>query len=226
MAIIKKNILGQVTGKIGNMVIRTVNGKSVASIRPANYNASQTPQAISNRKRFAVVVNFAKYINSIPLLSQVWYCAEVKSVSAFNKILKCNLKLSGDHHPSVNNIITPPGYPVEINNVVLNKNFIELGIIGNVGFAKQYEKISTVAVIVFYDPIDQNKDPFKMGHTIQQLISANSSSSFNIEFKNDWLQLSEEYSQCNLYFAEVAESIETGKLFWSSSVCKSLSLNI
>ena len=78
MVKIRNGILGTPKGKIGNMVYRHINGNTFASERPDNYNASQSEASKSNRGRFRVAIQFAKYINSIPELSKIWKHAKIK----------------------------------------------------------------------------------------------------------------------------------------------------
>ena len=62
MVRIKNRILGIPEGKLGNVVYRTMNGKTFASSRPVNYNSSHSPKAKLNRNRFGIAIEFAKYV--------------------------------------------------------------------------------------------------------------------------------------------------------------------
>ncbi len=224
MAIIK-NILGTITGRIGDIVVRTVNGKSVASVRPSKYNASQSSQAVFNRNRFSVTVSFAKYVNFIPLLSKVWSTARIQGVSAFNKILKCNVKLSGKEHPSECNIITPSGYTIELNEVEFEKDFISIEVCREIKFAETQCDYCVIIVFAFYQPLKQGISHFVMSHSVKQLKMPGQTSLIRISLDDNQKQFRELYSYCNIYVAEIIESQKHDKPVWSSSVTRTISFD-
>ncbi|MGA9293938.1 MAG: hypothetical protein WBV81_15190, partial [Ignavibacteriaceae bacterium] len=100
-------IFGKPSGKMKNVVYRIMNGQPFASKRPLKYNASKSKAAVSQRTKFAVAVEFAKFVNSIPALSNIWKKAEIKGTTSFNRIIKFNLKYVNEKSPTVNNLITP-----------------------------------------------------------------------------------------------------------------------
>jgi len=224
MAIIDKNILGEITGKIGNLVIRKLNGKTVIALRPAKYKASQSTQAKFHRNRFAVTVKFAKYINSIKLLSQIWAAAPIEGTSAFNRILKYNLPHSYNLYPSENNIIIPSGYNLEVRNILYNKEKLNAEIIrkNHPPILTNLQDIVLFIVMVYYHTENENLNPYEMDHSAYQINPAAVNSNYSVEINLNEKQKSllESYSNCNLYFAEVAGTgINT---VWSSSICKSV----
>jgi len=114
MAILKGGFLSGISGKIDKVVARRVNGKTVISNRPSTYNKTKSKKAKSVRNRFAIAVEFSRYINSIELLKNIWKYNFPKCSSAFNMIESYNIKKVGDRTPSLINIITPP--PGKIKN--------------------------------------------------------------------------------------------------------------
>ena len=88
------SILAKPSGKVKNIVYRVMNGKTFASHRPLKYNASKSQVAVSQRSKFAVAIKFAKYVNSIPVLSNIWKEAEIKGTTSFNRIVKFNIRMS------------------------------------------------------------------------------------------------------------------------------------
>jgi hypothetical protein len=107
MVKIINGILGIPEGKIGDYVFRIINGKPFASSRPKKYNASQSESAKANRGKFGITIQFAKYVNSIPELSQIWKLAKIKGSTSFNKLVKYNIKSINDGFLTTSNIITP-----------------------------------------------------------------------------------------------------------------------
>lgn len=130
MVKIKDGILGTPKGKVGKMVYRHMNGDTFASERPDNYNASQSEAAKSNRGRFGMAIQFAKYVNSVPELSKIWKYAKIKGTTSFNKLVKHNIKAIHNGSYTVFNIITPGsgnGF-VFFNEISFNKDSIKFKI--------------------------------------------------------------------------------------------------
>lgn len=70
MAHFKNALLGEVNGRIGNFVIRKMNGKDFISVRPRHYKKSLSQSAQMIRSNFAQISKLASFINSEPVLYQ------------------------------------------------------------------------------------------------------------------------------------------------------------
>lgn len=62
MAILNGNVIGNLSGKLGNLSARTVEGRTILAARPSSYNSSQEPAVLEVRKRFSVTAKFASAI--------------------------------------------------------------------------------------------------------------------------------------------------------------------
>ena len=62
MAVISKSVIGSITGRLDNIVIKNRNGKKVAYVWPKKYKASKSPLAKEGRNNFAAAVKLAKSI--------------------------------------------------------------------------------------------------------------------------------------------------------------------
>ena len=115
MAIIYRQHLGKIKGKLGSTVIQKRFGKQVVSIRPDHYKKTNSEKLKAVRKEFAVKVLFAKAINQNPLLVQCWKNCTHKSISGYHKALSYNSKFIVNEVPTKYNVITPPDmyYPDE-----------------------------------------------------------------------------------------------------------------
>lgn len=108
MARLTKAVLGELSGKIGSLVVRKVNGKQFVSLRPDHYKKSKSTKAIYEKNKFSTVVKFAKTINSIPHIKNVWQKSNVQGFSAYHKILKTNLKIFDVEKSSPKFTLFPP----------------------------------------------------------------------------------------------------------------------
>ena len=102
-------LFGKVTGKIGDFIVRNVNGKTVISAKPKKYKISNSVKSIESRQRFAVTVAFSKVINGLSTLQEIWNLKKEENLSEYQTIHKFNISLSSVQAPTLNNIITPNG---------------------------------------------------------------------------------------------------------------------
>lgn len=107
MARFKNGIIGEINGRVGNLVIRKMNRQNFISLRPRSYNKSSNPKANSIRTRFAMQTKLASFINSQPLLSETWRQLPLNSISAYHKILKTNLAVETNEILSTKHNIVP-----------------------------------------------------------------------------------------------------------------------
>lgn len=81
-------LLNNITGKVGNIIIRRRYGKTIISAVPSCYNKSNSLSSINNRKRFATIANISKALNSVPEFKKLW------KNYAKNKMSSCNAAAS------------------------------------------------------------------------------------------------------------------------------------
>ena len=106
MGRLKNMVLGNVTGKVGNVVFRMKGKKSFMYAKPKQVKVSQKREAKEARSKFTPLSKFASFINSIPELKYFWGNSDVKASSTYHKISKANYSAFLYNRPTVNNIIT------------------------------------------------------------------------------------------------------------------------
>lgn len=84
---------GNFSGKVGNFVLRTRNGKTYAAALPARYTLSFTEEAVSAREHFALMAKLSKAISDNFVLNHFWRTSEYPGESVRNKIEKYNYHL-------------------------------------------------------------------------------------------------------------------------------------
>ena len=92
MARLDNGILGEVSGKIGNLTFRKMNGKNFVSVRPKHYYVTKKKEEVASKRRFTVLVKFAKYVNSIPLLSELWKHTDVPGTNSYAPRKSVNMR--------------------------------------------------------------------------------------------------------------------------------------
>lgn len=89
MAQIINSTFGKVRGRVGDFVLRNINGKTFISARPHRVNVSKSPEAVARRKRFAMAANISACLNKSELFKKVWVDSVYeKNKTAYNLMLK------------------------------------------------------------------------------------------------------------------------------------------
>ena len=211
MVKIINGVFGDLKGKAGYYVFRIINGEPYASLRPEKYNASQSESAKANRGRFGTTIQFAKYINSIPELSQIWKFAKLEGNTSFNRLVKYNIKSIRDSSLTTANIITPS----------LSTNFADMKIISfdgatikfnislniNTKAPKAYSPLIIYAIIAFQNPMPRNKVPISITHiskeiTFSEIESANE---LQLDLNKSQNSLKRKYKSCIIYLTAILD---------------------
>ncbi len=90
MAILKSNLpIGKISGKLGNLVFRVCNNKTVVSKRPINFKPGSDPASVQRRLRFKTTSGFSKTVLKLNHIREIWK-KEAKNMSVYNTIFKYN----------------------------------------------------------------------------------------------------------------------------------------
>jgi hypothetical protein len=116
-------IIGECNGKVGGIVIRSMNHKKFYSVRPSRYRKSVDPSALRTRNNFSAAARLAKFIIRIPTLCSIWKASSITGVSLYHKILKTNINRVKEGLLSENCIVFPPSlYWLELNTSIVDNN--------------------------------------------------------------------------------------------------------
>ncbi len=204
-------VFGKPKGKSGNYVYRIINGIPFASLRPEKYNASQSDSAKANRGRFGTSIQFAKYINSIPELSQIWKFSKIKGNTSFNKLVKYNIKSIHDGLLTTSNIITPNLATHFANTKIISFDGItikfNISLNNNTKAPKTNSPLLIYAVIAFQNPKPRNKVPISITHiskeiTFSEIESANE---LQLNLTTSQNKLQGKYKSCIIYLTAIRD---------------------
>src|ERR1035438_4962788 len=105
MGTFKNIVLGDLNGKLGNVVGRRRKGKYFIYAMPEEVKISNTPEAIKSRNIMIPVSKFASIVNSIPELKYFWVNSKIDAFDAFHKIEKVNFPFFIPKRPTLRNTI-------------------------------------------------------------------------------------------------------------------------
>ncbi len=157
----KKQILGEFRGKIGDVVGKVRNGKHYISAAPVKYKISKKPYEVDKRNRFRVNGKFAKTILKNELLFMVWSAANIPANNAFNKICKVNFNLCEPDRPSAKNVITPAGFALPVTQIDSADDWIEITL-APFEILPGEDIVTLIMYISFYDPVEKHNNFFEL----------------------------------------------------------------
>ena len=160
MAEKKPSILGEFSGRIGNIVIKKRNGKTYASKAASKYTISQLPHEIDKRNIQTVNGKFASVINSSRLLKSIWYKEKAPCVNAYNKINKVNYHLCAPDHPTEKAQITPGGFKLEVNEINIKPDKLEITL-RPIKLQQDETQITYIMILSLWNPRAKRTAPFE-----------------------------------------------------------------
>ena len=126
MAYRKSSAIGDLHGRVENIVFRTRNGKNIAYARPVNQKIPDSQKAKNTRQNFAAANSFSSFVNSAPALQTVWSVAKVRGSNAYQRMVSMNTRLARNGSLTTSNVITPPGQLLKLNSVSIEDKMILL----------------------------------------------------------------------------------------------------
>lgn len=159
MARLLTQVLGIMSGSVGDIVFRRRGGRSYVSAHPSSYTPRTDAASMARKKQFKTAMEIGKTINSIPLVKAIWPADPTKATSKFNKMVSVNYKLINGDDLTGQPTLTPDfGFGMTNAAVEIAANAVTfsadaLGV--NLGIDTSTEKTySTVGLILLNGPID------------------------------------------------------------------------
>ena len=221
MVKVKPGVFGPISGTLGKFVYRIRNGEQVKYKRPVNQKISNSTEAVTARSRFAMNVNFSRFVNSFPALKFIWKRSKIQSSNHYQKIIKCNLEFTKKYGISVKNIITPAGIPITVKGVSLKGDELNFTIPVNSTELNDLVFNPTIAqlILYFYEPGDEDADIYQLNSVVTQLPDKSATGIYKVhlqieeKIKNNFLN----YQKVILFFALYNSTPNPKKIYWSST---------
>jgi hypothetical protein len=152
MASLKKQVIGKISGKVGDLIFRNRNDNNYIALKPIRVNSPKDERAISRRMKFKSATQLASAINSIIPLKMQWTYKTSGNNSVYNRLVKANYPTLISSLPSEFSVLTPPkGFGVITQTISVNETEIKVGIdaIGtNAGINPVVEKTIRLAAVL------------------------------------------------------------------------------
>ena len=227
MAIVNGNVIGNLSGKLGNLSARTVDGRTVLAARPSSFNASQEPAVLTVRQKFSVTAKFASAILALTSLVSIWKKVRNVASSVFNEVFQSNFAYSSIEKPTEQNIIAPEGFPLQIAvaAVAADKITATIPILNTASvFGADEVNLSANAIVCYYDPANADDEPFKIISLSKEVAAHNFAQTYDLEMDLNATQknTAAKYQHSILYVCVVTKTAE-GKVVQNSSTFTKLS---
>ncbi len=216
MAKIRKQVLGRISGAIGDVLFRVKNGKGFVGTRPISFMPGTDTKSVNRRSKFAVANKYAKAVNIIVVLKQLWKQYKTPVQSAYNYIMKKNYHNVTPDDVSDNLMLVPEvGFNVTVTETTVSGNEIKVTIeaIGeNAGIDPVTETKLQLALVAFYkNPTNDNYSQYGFMPLLSSELatSLTSSLTFIIKISDQQSKIFENYLSNKKFFALV--TLDTDK---------------
>ena len=221
MAIVKGSVIGNLSGKLGNLSARTVEGKTILAARPSSFNASQEPAVVEIRKKFAVTGSFIKVLLTLSALYEIWKKMKTAGMSVYNYAFKNNFAYSSAEKPTDQNIITPGGFalPVQVATVAADNVSVELLALNTASvFAPEEVNLSANGVLCYFNPTNPDDPAYQITSLNTELAGYNFTQPNTVDIPLNVLQqaVAAKYQNSILFFV-VASKDADGKIIQYSA---------
>ncbi|HQI41295.1 MAG: hypothetical protein B6D44_02060 [Ignavibacteriales bacterium UTCHB2] len=167
MAKLKKQVLGKVSGALGDIVFREINGKNIIGMKASKVKVPVDSGSIARRAKFSLSARLSKMIALHPALKAIWQLKAPSGLSAHNFLIKANyINVLPDNLTDLVKLIPVAGFPVNSVNSTVSAQFVnvELDVIGtnnniNISIETQIEMLS---IVFLYAPLDESVDNYSI----------------------------------------------------------------
>ena len=221
MARLTGSVLGNLSGKLGNLAARTRDGKTILSARPSSFTVNYSPAAVAVRQKFAVTIAIVKSVLELPTLKTIWAKAKDPGISAANTIFRDNFQLVSTDHPTNANIITPGGFDISLQNPVVGADTVtfDLDVLNTkADFSAEEADLELDVVVCYYNPVDPLDPAYSLINlsTVEANYDFASSLPFIFNYNVNQQNVAAKY-QNNILYLAVATKDSSGKVIKCSS---------
>ena len=222
MARLTGSVLGNLSGKLGNLSARTVEGQTILAARPSSFDVSQSEASVAARQKFAVTVAFSKMILALSVLYSIWTKVKLPGITVFNTIFKKNYPFSDTDKPTEENILTPGGFALPVNSAVLAADnlTLEIDALNTAGvFNADEVNLTIVGLVVYHNPLDPEDAPYGIIKLSKALPGFDFTAVYNGAINLDVVQqaLAAKYQNHIVYLAVASQNADDKVIQYSST---------
>lgn len=200
-----------ISGKVGDLVFRQKNGKTIISRRPVR-SKNKSKAGIERENRFRLNSNISKCINKIEVYNEYWKREAKGKMSTYNAVMKANYPVVEAGRFNTEPMLTPNSMSLDFSEsgICFDSGIITIelknDLIGIVRDFKIEEYIAVAGVICLYEPKRYELDEcvFFDVNSNKEKYDKDGINVLSIELNEYEVQMINEYSQCMFYFGFVS----------------------
>jgi len=214
MAIVKGNVWGHLSGKIGNFCAKITAGRTILGARPISYNAPQDAATLERQKVFQSASAISTQAINLPVLKKIWDLLREQYGSGYNKLFSVNYALVSPERPTVDCVITPPdGFSAAIANPVLDGTKLTATIPAltlSTGIQADEVNCGFYAVICYHTPLAEGGEPYSFVRLGKLVPNYQFSQEYNLQIDLNVNQqaVAAKYDSSILYMAIVPQTAD------------------
>jgi hypothetical protein len=224
MATLSKQVLGRISGSVGDITFRQKNGSNFISSRPNSFTPPDDEDSVKRREKFAFACKLSAAIVSIASLKAFWEAGISNGLSAFNKIVGTNYRFIGTDTVTNQTFLTPGiGFNVQTSAVTIGANNAQVAVeaLGsNAGIDVNREKsIQLVSIASLSSPLDETVDIFSLLPMLSaiQPLTLDAAMTFSLPFSSQVQQLFAKYQVHNLLLALMTLDVNGNAVNYSTT---------
>ena len=219
MAKVKKNFLGEVRGKVGDVIYRKRGNMEYVSSVPKK-RVSFSDAEIENQNKMKAAGKFSRVVKDIEVLFKIWDSAKIKGYEdshPVNKITGINYKYVLPGRVTENNKITPGGFTLAVKGVRCLESKIEVKL-KEVPRKRVKEKFIFLLLYWFGEPKLKKYSEYASGSIIKEMMKIDKEIVFELD--EDMMRNSARYSERIIFLALLVVDEEGRIVSWSSTFAK------
>jgi hypothetical protein len=224
MARLKKQVLGTVSGAVGDILFRVRNGNTFVGTRPASFMPGMDTASVNRRMRFALTTKLCRTINSVPELKTIWRAVTPSRLTQYNMMVKLNYNnVSHNNVSGFIKLVPEIGFGVTVTSIIIDSANLEVELqsIGtNSGIDPVTETYFKLAgVMVLSDPTDPQNAPFTFMRVIFEDAPLDISNplNFQVAFMDQISQLISQYQVQQVFLTLLTLDINKNPVQYSNT---------
>jgi hypothetical protein len=207
MAVLKGSVIGQLSGRLGDLTARIIRGRTILAQRPTSFHVNNSPTMVEIRKKFAVSVSFVTNMLTLAAIHEIWDKAKASGMTVYNYGVRQNFPLSSADKPTVDNLLSPnDGFPLDVTlaEVAADAVTATIAALDTVMIPTEEERdLTPNLMLCYYNPVNPDDAPYAVvpvqGAT--QVLDTVNPIALNIPLNIVQQQIAAKYQNSTLYIA-------------------------
>ncbi len=214
MAVIKESILGEINGKVGDIVYKKRNGKTYISKAAASYTVSQLPQEKVRRDKQRINGKICSLINKNIHLCAAWKKKKAPCFSGYNRMNKVNFHLCEPDRPSERLKITPGGFKLAVEEIRCTAARVKV-LPRPIRLKKGEDAVTFIMVLSLWNKRSKVDDDFEF--LLMEAQQPDSGAGIIFKFKEEESASIKKYKNKTIYLAAVTLNKKGDIVRWSET---------